>query len=40
MRDITYGTTPFVVLMVLEVVLLVLMPDLLLWLPRRLMAGR
>lgn len=36
MRDITYGTALFVVLTVLEVVLLVLMPDLALWLPRRL----
>jgi tripartite ATP-independent transporter DctM subunit len=39
MRDITYGTTPFVVLMVIAVVLLCLFPDLALWLPRRLLAA-
>src|SRR5437899_413636 len=35
-RDITRGTTPYVVLMILLVVLLFLFPDLVLWLPRRL----
>src|SRR5262245_35134584 len=34
-RDITVGTTPYVVLMVLLVVLLFLFPDLALWLPRQ-----
>jgi len=33
-RDITRGTTPYVVLMILLVVLLFLFPDLALWLPR------
>ena len=35
-RDITRGTTPYVVLMVLLVVLLFLFPELALWLPRHL----
>src|SRR5947209_3430634 len=36
-RQITLGTTPFVVLMILLVVLLFLVPDLALWLPRRML---
>ena len=38
-RQITWGTTPFVVLMILLVVLLFFVPDLALWLPRK-MIGR
>jgi tripartite ATP-independent transporter DctM subunit len=34
-RDITVGTTPFVVLMILLVVVLFLVPELALWLPRQ-----
>jgi len=34
-RDITMGTTPYVVLMVVLVLLLFLFPDLALWLPRQ-----
>ena len=34
-RDITRGTTPYVILMIVLVVLLFLFPDLALWLPRR-----
>ncbi len=34
-RDITVGTTPYVVLMIVLVVLLFLFPDLALWLPRQ-----
>src|SRR5262249_60914989 len=37
-RDITRGTTPYVVLMIVLVVLLFLFPDLALWLPRHMMA--
>jgi C4-dicarboxylate transporter DctM subunit len=39
-RDVTLGTTPYVVLMVLLVVLLFLWPDLALWLPRQMAQGR
>jgi C4-dicarboxylate transporter DctM subunit len=39
-RDVTAGTTPYVVLMVLLVVLLFLFPDLALWLPRHMAAGK
>jgi tripartite ATP-independent transporter DctM subunit len=39
-RDITFGTTPYVVLMILLVVLLFLVPDLALWLPRQMTPGR
>ena len=39
-RDVTLGTTPYVVLMVLLVVLLFLVPDLALWLPRHMAPGR
>ena len=39
MRDIAVGSTPFVVLMVLMVVILFLVPDLALWLPRQMMPG-
>jgi tripartite ATP-independent transporter DctM subunit len=34
-RDITLGTTPYVILMIVLVILLFLFPDLALWLPRR-----
>lgn len=34
-RDITRGTTPYVVLMIALVVLLFLFPELALWLPRQ-----
>ncbi|HEU5321467.1 MAG TPA: TRAP transporter large permease subunit, partial [Methylomirabilota bacterium] len=37
-RDITRGTTPYVVLLVVLVVLLFLVPELALWLPRRMMS--
>jgi tripartite ATP-independent transporter DctM subunit len=37
-RDITLGTTPYVILMIGLVVLLFLFPDLALWLPRQMMA--
>ena len=36
-REITLGTTPFVLLMILLVVLLFLVPDLALWLPRQML---
>ena len=39
-RDVTLGTTPYVILMVLLVVLLFLVPDLALWLPRHMAPGR
>ena len=39
-RDVTIGTTPYVVLMVFLVVLLFLFPDLALWLPRQMTAGK
>ena len=39
-RDVTLGTTPYVVLMVALVVLLFIAPDLALWLPRHMAAGR
>jgi tripartite ATP-independent transporter DctM subunit len=38
-REITYGTTPYVILMILLVVLLFVFPELALWLPRQ-MIGR
>jgi tripartite ATP-independent transporter DctM subunit len=37
-REVTVGTTPYVLLMILMVVLLFLFPDLALWLPRQMMA--
>jgi TRAP-type C4-dicarboxylate transport system permease large subunit len=37
MRDIAVGSTPFVLLLVLLVVILFLVPELALWLPRRMM---
>jgi C4-dicarboxylate transporter, DctM subunit len=37
-RDMMLGTTPYVVLMILLVVLLFLVPELALWLPRQMMA--
>ena len=37
-RDITIGTTPYVVLMIVLVALLFVYPDLALWLPRQMMA--
>ena len=39
-RDITVGTTPFVILMVLLVIILFLVPELALWLPRHMAPGR
>jgi C4-dicarboxylate transporter, DctM subunit len=36
-RDVTIGTTPYVLLMILLVVLLFVFPDLALWLPRHMM---
>jgi len=39
MRDIAVGSTPFVLLMILLVVILFLYPDLALWLPRQMMPG-
>jgi tripartite ATP-independent transporter DctM subunit len=38
-RDVTVGTAPYVVLMVILVVLLFLFPDLALWLPRQMAPG-
>jgi tripartite ATP-independent transporter DctM subunit len=38
--DVTRGTTPYVVMMVVLVVLLFLVPDLALWLPRQMAPGR
>jgi C4-dicarboxylate transporter, DctM subunit len=37
-RDITVGTTPYVILMIVLVILLFLYPDLALWLPRQMLA--
>ncbi len=37
-RDIMIGTTPYVIVMILLVALLFVVPDLALWLPRRMMA--
>jgi C4-dicarboxylate transporter DctM subunit len=39
-RDVTLGTTPYVVMMILLVVLLFLVPDLALWLPRQMAPGK
>jgi C4-dicarboxylate transporter DctM subunit len=39
MRDIAVGSTPFVLILILLVVMLFLVPDLALWLPRQMMAG-
>jgi tripartite ATP-independent transporter DctM subunit len=39
-RDVTVGTTPYVILMVVLVVLLFLFPDLALWLPRQMAPGK
>ncbi len=39
MRDIAVGSTPFVLLLILLVVILFLVPDLALWLPRQMMPG-
>jgi tripartite ATP-independent transporter DctM subunit len=39
-RDVTLGTTPYVVLMIALVALLFLFPDLALWLPRHMTPGR
>jgi TRAP-type C4-dicarboxylate transport system permease large subunit len=38
--DVTRGTTPYVVLMILLVVLLFVFPDLALWLPRQMTPAR
>lgn len=39
MRDIAVGATPFVLILILLVVILFLVPDLALWLPRQMVAG-
>ena len=39
MRDIAVGSTPFVLILILLVVVLFLVPDLALWLPRQMMPG-
>ena len=39
-REVTIGTTPYVILMILLVVLLFVFPDLALWLPGQMMPGR
>ena len=39
-RDVTVGTTPYVIMMVMLVVLLFLFPDLALWLPRQMTPAR
>ena len=39
-RDVTVGTTPYVIMMIILVVLLFLVPDLALWLPRHMAPGR
>jgi len=39
-RDVTLGTTPYVLLMLVLIVLLFAFPDLALWLPRHMMPGR
>jgi TRAP-type mannitol/chloroaromatic compound transport system permease large subunit len=39
MGDIAAGATPFVLLLVLMVVILFLVPDVALWLPRQMMPG-
>ena len=39
-REITVGTTPYVLLMVVLVVLLFVFPEIALWLPKRMTAGR
>jgi C4-dicarboxylate transporter DctM subunit len=39
MRDIAVGATPFVLILILLVVILFLVPDLALWLPRQMIAG-
>ncbi len=38
--DVTRGTTPYVVLMILLVMLLFVVPDLALWLPRHMTPAR
>jgi TRAP-type C4-dicarboxylate transport system permease large subunit len=37
-REVTVGTTPYVLLMILLVAVLFFVPDLALWLPRQMMA--
>jgi C4-dicarboxylate transporter DctM subunit len=39
-RDVTLGTTPYVILMLVLIILLFLFPDLALWLPRHMVPGR
>ena len=39
-REVTIGTTPYVILMILLVVVLFVFPDLALWLPAQMMPGR
>lgn len=38
--DVTRGTTPYVILMILVVVMLFVVPDLALWLPRQMTPAR
>ena len=40
MKEISWGATPFVIMMILFVALLFLFPDLALWLPRQMAPGR
>ena len=37
-REVTVGTTPYVLLMIFMVILLFVFPELALWLPRQMMA--
>jgi C4-dicarboxylate transporter, DctM subunit len=39
-RDVTLGTTPFVIMMIVLVIMLFFVPDLALWLPRHMTPGR
>ena len=39
-REVTIGTTPFVILLALLVVILFVFPELALWLPSQMMPGR
>jgi TRAP-type C4-dicarboxylate transport system permease large subunit len=39
-REVTIGTTPYVLLMILLVITLFVFPDLALWLPSQMMPGR
>jgi len=39
-REVTVGTTPYVILMIVLVAILFVFPDLALWLPGQMMPGR